>query len=533
MEKRKNIILTGFMGTGKTTIGRKIAEKLNMYLVDMDLLIEETYQKPISAIFCDDGEAVFRRYENEVCLTLSQIENAVIATGGGTYLSAQNKSLLERNGLSFCLTCQPDELLTRLKGNEQRPLLMGDNPQQTIEKLLLERKEIYDSVEWQIDTTSRTVEELSTQIISQASCYSMVVDSSAAHYPITIGFESLSNIGSFLGYQHRVPENSRVAVITNPIVASFYAKTVMDSLRDNGYLPVLIGIEDGEKSKTLDTVKCIYQQLLQHGIERSDTVLALGGGVTGDIAGFAAATYYRGVRFIQVPTTLLAMVDSSIGGKTGVDLAEGKNLVGAFKQPDLVFIDLAVLTTLPQVELRCGMAEVIKHAIIGDTGLFALFEEKPGRYDLWMDALRSVPWLKRAIAVKKHIVEEDPYENGVRASLNIGHTLGHALETLSGFSVKHGEGVSMGMVAAARLAQRKGVASSIVVERIESLLAAWDLPVRIPKTDVAAIWEKMMLDKKKKAQQIRWVLPKDIGEVEYNHVIEREEVFEVLNGMIE
>jgi 3-dehydroquinate synthase len=291
---------------------------------------------------------------------------------------------------------------------------------------------------------------------------------------------------------------------------------------------------DGEEHKTLGTVAGIYDQFLAGGLERSDTVLALGGGVTGDVAGFAAASYMRGVRFAQVPTTLLAMVDSSVGGKTGVDLPEGKNLVGAFKQPALVVVDPSVLATLPAGEVRSGAAEMIKHGIIGAPSLFTELEMRfrgPELPSVTADGpklgIRSSQ-LARALQVKIEIVEQDPFEGGRRAVLNLGHTVGHALEKLSGFSLRHGEAVAIGMVAAARFAVELGLAEASLPDRIETVLGGWELPTRCPPLSADAIWDAMAHDKKRQKGQLRWILPEAIGKVEIVPDIPRHVVRSVL-----
>ena len=243
------------------------------------------------------------------------------------------------------------------------------------------------------------------------------------------------------------------------------------------------------------------------GLDRRSVIFALGGGVVGDVAGYAAATYLRGTPFLQIPTTLLAMVDSSIGGKVGVDHPRGKNLIGAFKQPLAVISDIDVLATLPESEYRCGMAEVVKHGIIGDKELFRDLEI--GNWKLEIGS-----WIKRAIQVKVDIVERDPYERGERAHLNLGHTFGHAIEKISGYELKHGEAVAIGIVCAAHLAARRGLCDASVCARIENLLRAIGLPTRIPRElPVSAILDAMATDKKRVNARLRFVLPRRIGEV--------------------
>jgi 3-dehydroquinate synthase len=261
-------------------------------------------------------------------------------------------------------------------------------------------------------------------------------------------------------------------------------------------------------------------------------VLSLGGGVTGDVAGFAAATFMRGVRFVQAPTTLLAMVDASVGGKTGVDLPQGKNLAGAFKQPALVVVDPSTLATLPAEETRSGMAEVIKHGVIGDPTLFAELEASAAQSPISdLQPPISTSQLARALRVKIDVVEQDPFEQGRRAVLNLGHTVGHALERLSRFTLRHGEAVAIGMIAASRIAADLGRASPTLPDRVATVLSAWGLPIRCPPFGADAIWEAMAHDKKRRGRHLRWVLPHAIGQVEIVEDVPRDIVMTVLGDM--
>jgi 3-dehydroquinate synthase len=262
-------------------------------------------------------------------------------------------------------------------------------------------------------------------------------------------------------------------------------------------------------------------------MDRGGAVVALGGGVTGDIAGFAASTYMRGVRFVPLPTSLLAMTDASVGGKTGVDLPQGKNLVGAFKQPERVLIDVDVLHTLPEAEFRSGMAEVIKHGVIGEPVLFEALAGGPPDGVLTLDPAL----LARSIRVKIEIVEQDPFEGGRRAVLNLGHTAGHALERLSGFTLRHGEAVSIGLVVVARIAERMGRAETGLVERIAAVLRTWGLPVTCPPYAVSSILEAMTHDKKKRRGRLRWILPRAIGDVTVADDVPQDLVGAVLREM--
>jgi shikimate kinase/3-dehydroquinate synthase len=336
-------------------------------------------------------------------------------------------------------------------------------------------------------------------------------------YAIHVGDGLLAHVGRALRAAG-VPAG-RVAVVSNPVVAPLYSAQVEEALRTTGFRPFSCSVPDGEQHKTLGSVAALYAQFLDGGLDRGGTVLALGGGVTGDVAGFAAASFMRGVRFVQVPTTLLAMVDSSVGGKTGVDLPQGKNLVGAFKQPALVVIDPTVLATLPAEEIRSGMAELIKHGVIGDPDLLEGANAP---------TCPDVQQIARALRVKIAVVEEDPFERGRRAVLNLGHTVGHALESLSAYRLRHGEAVGIGMVAAARIAGELGRADASLVGRIEAALSTWGLPVRCPPFDADAIWNAMTHDKKRRGRALRWILPLAIGQVEINENVPPQVVKSVL-----
>jgi 3-dehydroquinate synthase len=312
------------------------------------------------------------------------------------------------------------------------------------------------------------------------------------------------------------------AIATNPVVGALYAPRVVDSLRSMGFQPRVVEIPDGEQYKTLDTVRGIYDQLIDAQFDRQSIIFALGGGVVGDVAGFAAATVLRGVPIVQLPTTLLAMVDSSIGGKTGVDHPR-KNLIGAFKQPLAVVADTDTLDTLHEIEFRCGMAEVIKHAMIGDQ---ELFDELHG-----VDFKSRInQWLGRAMRVKVEIVENDPFEMGERAKLNLGHTFGHAVEQASGYRIRHGEGVAIGLACATRLAARRELCHADLIAKVEDLLNACGLPTRVPSgLPVDAIVGSMQTDKKRLNNRLRFVLPRDIADVVTIDDVERSEILHVLS----
>jgi 3-dehydroquinate synthase len=299
---------------------------------------------------------------------------------------------------------------------------------------------------------------------------------------------------------------------------------VEDSLRSGAYEVVTHTIPSGESYKTLDTVRELYDVLLDAHMERRSPVIALGGGVTGDMAGFVAATYLRGVPFVQCPTTLLAMVDASVGGKVGVNVSHGKNLIGAFHQPHAVMIDPLVLKTLPAREIRCGLAECVKHGVIRDAELFNWTADNLDAI-LALDPQVMVELLRRNVQIKADVVMEDEKEIGVRAHLNFGHTFAHAIEATAGYGViEHGEAVSLGMVAATTLAVERSLCPPQVLEQLAALLSSIGLPVRADLPDTPTLMNAMRLDKKVKDNRLRLVLPTRLGDVIIRNDIEDEAV---------
>lgn len=349
-------------------------------------------------------------------------------------------------------------------------------------------------------------------------------------YPVLVDGGLLDSVGvrcRELGFAERC------AVIADGNVAPRFGPRVMASLKGEGFDAALVTVAPGETSKRLAVVEKCYDALARHRLERKSFILALGGGVTGDLAGFVAATYLRGVAFVQVPTTLLAQVDSSVGGKVGVNLAAGKNLVGAFLQPKLVLCDLATLATLPEREYRSGLAEVIKYGIIFDAALFRRLER-----DLEALLQRDPAVLEAVVArcceIKAEVVGQDETESGLRAILNFGHTIGHAVEAITAYGrYLHGEAISVGQVAAAMLSARQFGLSSMEVQRIRALFARAGLPVsiRLNKPQRTRLHAAMRLDKKVKDGEVKFVLARKIGEVAWGQAVKPTEIEAVLDEL--
>lgn len=306
----------------------------------------------------------------------------------------------------------------------------------------------------------------------------------------------------------------QVAVVTSPPIRHRYATAVCSALRQEGIRPLLLSVPVGERAKSLRWASHLFDRLIQARFERGATLIALGGGVVGDLTGFVASTYLRGVHFVQIPTTLVAQVDASIGGKTGVNHPKGKNLVGTFYQPRLVFIDVTTLRTLPMRELIGGMAEVVKYGVIADPDLFEYVEQHVSALlDYDMTALEHI--VARSARIKADVVSKDEREAGLRRILNYGHTLGHAIETVTGYRrIHHGEAIAIGMEFAARLATRLGLCDVMLVDRQRRLFGHLGLPTALPlQVPVRALLSSMALDKKVRDGRLHFVLPARIGQV--------------------
>jgi shikimate kinase/3-dehydroquinate synthase len=505
-----HIFLYGPPGTGKSTVGKELAALLELPFLDLDADVVQASGRSIPALIAD-GEEVFRDLETAALLRAVARSPSVIALGGGTLLREANRRNADENGHVVCLDADAETLVARISEDPTlRPLLGGD-PTTTLPDLLAQRREHYRSFPTRVQLSDvagegvrQSPEAVAHEIVRRLD--RLRVHTPDGGYDVTIRTNGLAALGGTLRERDL---GGPVAVVADETVARLYAERAVGSLQRAGFETHLTTFPAGERSKTIDTVAALWQAMLEVGLERTSCVVALGGGVSGDLAGFAAATFMRGIDWVGVPTTLLAMVDASIGGKTGVDLPDGKNLAGCFHHPRLVLVDPDVLETLPERELRAGMAEVVKHGIIGDPELFALVEHgwEPTPKDL-------VDVISRALAVKIGIVERDPFERGVRAALNLGHTIGHAVEVASGYTLRHGEAVAIGLVAEAVLAEELDIAKPGVARQIREALRSLGLPVIIPD-DVPheTIVRAMSADKKRSTGTVRFTLPAAVGDV--------------------
>lgn len=525
--KNNNIFLVGLMGAGKTTIGRLLARKLNRRFVDADHEIEARTGATIPWIFEIEGEACFRRREADVIRDLSAQQGLVLATGGGAVLNPVSRALLAERGTVIYLRASIGSILQRTAHDKNRPLLQTADPRGKLEQLWTERDPLYREIaDLVIDTGRPNVQSMVQTILDQLAAqenararkHARTAMNEQAHitlnvelgersYPIEIGAGLLDDAALLA----RHIGGHKVAIVTNTTVAPLYLDKVAGHLRAAGRDVLEIILPDGEEHKNWQSLNLVYDALLQHKCDRKTTLVALGGGVIGDLTGFAASSYMRGVPFVQIPTTLLAQVDSSVGGKTGINHPLGKNMIGAFYQPRAVIADTATLNTLPARELSAGLAEVIKHGAILDADFFDWIEANIEPL-IARDRHAIGYAIARSCEIKSDVVRKDEREGGLRAVLNFGHTFGHAIENGLGYGAwLHGEAVGCGMVMAADMSARLGLIEPAAVERVRALVRAAGLPAVAPDLGEARWIELMEVDKKNEGGEIRFILLKPLG----------------------
>ncbi len=532
-----NVFLVGLMGAGKTTVGRALAKKLNKRFIDSDHEIEARTGASIPLIFEIEGEESFRQREVEAIRELTAQDDIVLATGGGAILKEENRACLKARGTVIYLRASVNSILQRTSHDKSRPLLQTPDPRKRIEELARAREPYYCEVADIIVETGRTnIQSLLHTILMQldhvavksvdlpalerrsnslepsmtapsSAPITLQVDLGERSYPITIGESLLSSVDLI----SRHIAGRRVAIVSNTVVAPLYLDRLTQLLETANKQVTSIVLPDGEEEKNWASLMKIFDVLLAEKCDRHTTLIALGGGVIGDMTGFAAATYMRGVPFIQIPTTLLAQVDSSVGGKTGINHPLGKNMIGAFYQPQAVIADISTLNTLPSRELSAGLAEVIKHGAIIDAQFFDWIEANIEKL-VAMDPSALSYAIQRSCEIKADVVRQDEREGGLRAILNFGHTFGHAIEAGLGYGVwLHGEAVGCGMVMAADLSHRMGFIDAPAKERVLALVQAAGLPVKAPDLGIERWLELMEVDKKNEGGKIKFILLKPLG----------------------
>jgi shikimate kinase/3-dehydroquinate synthase len=504
------LLIGGFMGTGKSTVGRLVATRLGRPHVDLDAQVENAAGKTVREIFASEGEDAFRARERAA---LAQVLDArapvVVSLGGGALLDRTVRLDALDRAVVVTLEASVDDVLRRTSGRGTRPLLDAPDPRAKVEQLLAQRAVAYAESHARIGTTDRTPDQVAAALASVWERDPIAVAAGAASYAVDVGrgIAGLRLPGLVAGA-------SLALLVTDQNVDGPHGPATLAALQSAGLRAAKIVLEPGEEHKHTGSLEAIWRAALSAGADRKSRFVALGGGVVSDVAGFAAATYMRGVPWLCVPTTLLSMVDASVGGKTAIDLGEAKNAVGAFWQPGAVICDVAHLETEPMRGFRSGLAEAIKSAIIGDPGLFTFMEEHGdaiGKREL--DVVTEV--VRRSVRVKAGVVSRDEREDGLRATLNLGHTVGHAIEAEGGYGhLRHGEAISLGLVAALRIGERLGMTPADLTERCIRILARVGLPVDLASQPLARAVKLIGHDKKRAGSNLRFIVAKDVGKVD-------------------
>lgn len=513
---KRPVVFIGYMGAGKSTAASILASIAGSEGIDSDKVIERRAGMSITDIFETEGERKFREMEEDVITGLIEQGGKVIAVGGGAVTVERVREAL-KEALTVYLEVGADFAWHRVTAGD-RPLARD---YERFAQLLQERKHLYESLADVIlpaeesGVVERAAETIAIMSSLEADIGIRVVWACAGSrdYPVYFGRSLLQRVSDLW-------DGRKAFVISDKQVAESYLTGLEQQLG-----PALAGreiIEPGEEQKTMENAQQLLRSMARAGVSRKDAVLALGGGVVGDIAGFCAATYQRGIDVIQIPTTLVAQVDSAYGGKTGVDIPEAKNYVGSFHQPAAVFVDPDLLDTLPQEELSAGFAEVVKTALIAGGPLWEKVVEGAPLEQLIFDGLRT----------KLDVVREDELELGRRAVLNLGHTVGHAIESASGYSsYRHGEAVALGLLAALDLSERKLNLNAGVRARVADLLEQHGLPAKVEGIGADEIVKGLSYDKKRSGGQSNWVLVKAPGEVLTNQRVEQRLVRQALKAI--
>ena len=531
----KQIVLVGLSGVGKSTVGKVLAQRLGWTYVDTDDLVTAREGKTPADLITTRGEPAFREIEARAVVEAARQESVVIATGGGAFQRGANRRALGERGLICFLDATPTEIARRLRSDSTpRPLVDGDL-EVNLARLDAERRPTYNHADvwvpvqgapdqreqtsdaavsrilraWATDGASllakpRRLERLGLD--EPARGPAALVDTGNQRYPIWVGAGELRRLPDRLRQVDL--DGRRVFLISDTEVIEAHGRAVAEALDTAGIPGASYIIPAGEASKTQRTASELYAWLAGEKAERRDVILALGGGVVGDLAGYVAATYLRGMAVVQLPTSVLAMNDAAIGGKVAVDLPAGKNLVGAFHQPAAVISDIETLRTLPRRSYLEGFAEVIKHALILDPALLGVLERESSRIASTSPDLDLVAQVVgQSSRLKALIVSSDPEERGIRAILNYGHTTGHGIEQATGYAqYMHGEAVAVGMMAAGRIGVELGTMDQVFLDRQADLLRAFGLPTAAPGVNVTAVLDAMKRDKKVEQSKLRFVL---------------------------
>jgi shikimate kinase/3-dehydroquinate synthase len=517
------LVLVGLSGSGKSAVGRRIAQRHRATFVDLDELIELQTGKPVPAIFAEEGEAGFRRYEHEAVLSLGPVDThpelrRVISTGGGSVIDPRNRWLLYRGRLNFWLDVSPEILASRLaRSVHVRPLVAGQDPAGTLRKLAADRQRFYAPAQQvsgtaNVEAIMRTIEARLGDGPSEAVTL-LRADTAIGRVEVGHGIAAAA-VDSAL----RRGEARRAILLSEPKAWMVAGAAIAKALESYGWKVERILLPRGEKAKRIRVIEETCRTLAQLRVDRRETLVAVGGGALTDAAGFAAASYLRGVPIVHVPTTLVGQIDAALGGKTAVDIPEGKNLVGAFHQPVAFIADVALLATLPTRQRRAALGEVVKMGVLGDERLLQLVETEgsafAGGSNEPIESGAVAELVERCAWAKVEVVTADEREGGLRQTLNLGHTIGHGIEAAAGYrAILHGEAVAYGLRGALAIAVAMSLTTRDRAERINALLDGLGLAVEPPAVTRDAVWEHLATDKKHAHGRLSWILPTETGVV--------------------
>jgi shikimate kinase/3-dehydroquinate synthase len=534
----RHLYLIGNMGSGKTTVGKRVAERLGLPFYDLDQRIEQATGLTIAELFAQQGEARFRDLESCALAEIAYLPQAVVATGGGVVLRADNRALMRSKGWVIYLRASPDTLWRRLQHATDRPLLRTESPYETLRAIVQARESLYQEADWVIETDALSPEEVAEAIARlaaptpEAPLVIPVLPNQPHEYPVLIAPSLVARAAETVS--ERI-QPTRVAILTHPKLQHL-AEPLNAVFTRHGVPAHTITLPSGERIKSLRMAERLYAQLLEAGCERGSLLIVVGGGVLGDLGGFVAATYMRGIPYVQVPTTLLAQVDSSVGGKVAVDLPQGKNLVGAFHQPLMTLIDPETLHSLPLRHWRNGFAEMLKYGAALQIGLWRRLQTMIEAELISPRRVRKAPdhWtlpIACCVSLKAQIVSEDERDLlGRRALLNFGHTVGHAIETALGYrGWLHGEAIAAGMVAEAEIGRTLGITPPEVADELRETIAQAGLPTQLPAgIDADMLLTLMRHDKKRAGDSLGIVLLEAIGNARLVPKIPSEAIREAL-----
>jgi len=496
------------MGAGKSTVAGAVARQLGTRALDLDERVEELAGCSVQEIFAERGEGAFRALEREALKGLPS-DVGVVSLGGGTVVDDETRQMLLREGIVVTLTAEPAVLAARVGKGDGRPLL-GEDPQQDLERILNTRADAYAEAHAVIDTGMLEADEITSEIVALRNLSPIVVPLGSRTYRVEVGRGTRRRVGI------RANEHSAgdaILVFDGGEDRQWPADAIAD-LTLAGKPPIEVRLPGDEASKTIASVERVWDAALEAEVDRRAIVIGVGGGVIGDLTAFAASTLLRGVALGQIPTTLLAMVDSSVGGKTGFNRPRGKNLVGTFYQPKFVLCDVETLSTLPSEERVAGLAEVVKSAWLDSEESVAMLEQDAAAL-MAGDPDATIRAVRMSVRLKSRIVHEDERESGRRMLLNLGHTVGHGLEAASDYrGIRHGEGVALGMIAAMRVAAKLGRGRQEETERLTRLLSRLGLPTALDQRLNSRVLEFIGSDKKRRGNRIHFVIPRLPGETE-------------------